>query len=282
MHSRGLARTQEDSPFDAGRITCPQGGEDRWSARWLMGQMGYSRWENFETPIRRAMKTAENQDMDVATLFLRSQEKTGGRPREDFELSRYAAYLVAMNGDPNIPEVAAAQHYFAVRTREAEIAAPRELSGPELLARAVLEAQTMLTAKDHRIAELVELREADRPAVEYVTTHVLVDDDVMLIEDWGRTYGLTRPQAFELLLAKEIIFQKACEHWSSSKQRKVAECEYRSYAGKPAYTWFALKEQRNAPRRHNGQARNTLYVKAMHAVDLARLTGLLPNIEVVA
>ncbi len=25
-----------DSPFDDGRTPCPQGGEDRWSARWLM------------------------------------------------------------------------------------------------------------------------------------------------------------------------------------------------------------------------------------------------------
>lgn len=48
MHSRGLAHTQDDSPFDTGRITCPQGGEDRWSARWLMGQLGYDKWERFE------------------------------------------------------------------------------------------------------------------------------------------------------------------------------------------------------------------------------------------
>lgn len=48
MHSRGLARTEEDSPFDAGRIACAQGGEDRWSSRWLMGQLGYGKWERFE------------------------------------------------------------------------------------------------------------------------------------------------------------------------------------------------------------------------------------------
>lgn len=107
------------SPFDAIRQVRPDGSEF-WSARGLMPLMGYARWENFETPINRAVKTAENQGMSVGTLFLRSQEKTGGRPREDFELARYAAYLVAMNGDPNIPEVAAAQHYFAVRTRQAE------------------------------------------------------------------------------------------------------------------------------------------------------------------
>ena len=108
-----------ESPFDRIRQVRPDGTEF-WSARDLMPLMGYSRWENFETPIKRAIKTAENQRMKADILFLRSQEKTGGRPREDYELSRYAAYLVAMNGDPNIAECAAAQHYFAVKTREAE------------------------------------------------------------------------------------------------------------------------------------------------------------------
>ena len=107
------------SPSDRIRRVRPDGTEF-WSARDLMPLMGYSRWENFEKPINRAMKTAKNQGLDVDKLFLRSQEKTGGRPRDDYELSRYAAYLVAMNGDPNIPECATAQHYFAVKTREAE------------------------------------------------------------------------------------------------------------------------------------------------------------------
>lgn len=39
---------QSESPFDRGRVPCPQGGEDRWSARWLMEQMGYDNWQNFE------------------------------------------------------------------------------------------------------------------------------------------------------------------------------------------------------------------------------------------
>lgn len=107
------------SPFDTIKIITPA-GEERWSARDLMGLMAYSTWQKFEVPLHRAMSTAKNQGMDIENLFNRSVEKTGGRPREDYHLNRYAAYLVAMNGDPNIPEVAAAQHYFAVRTREAE------------------------------------------------------------------------------------------------------------------------------------------------------------------
>ena len=42
------------------------------------------------------------------------------REIEDYFISRFGAYLFAMNGDPRKPEVAAAQAYFAVQTRRAE------------------------------------------------------------------------------------------------------------------------------------------------------------------
>lgn len=106
------------SPFD--RLRDP---DNRWSTRKLQILMGYSRWENLTPALRRAMASARNEGLDVDDVFLRSQENPsnqGGRPREDFRLTRHAAYLLAMNGDPNKPEVAAAQTYFARKTREAE------------------------------------------------------------------------------------------------------------------------------------------------------------------
>lgn len=110
------------SPFDVGRTPCPQGGEDRWSLRWLMGQMGYSAWQNFEPIIERAKTAARNEGFNVRTLFMQTHEKSGGRPQTDYLATRFAAYLVAMNGQPSKPEVAAAQTYFVVKAREAELA----------------------------------------------------------------------------------------------------------------------------------------------------------------
>jgi DNA-damage-inducible protein D len=117
----------EASPFDAIRQTREDGSEF-WSARDLMPLLGYDRWENFEQAIERARISAGVQDISPADLFRGITKKGAGRPQADVELARFACYLVAMNGDPRKPEVAAAQAYFAVKTREAETAPVRDLA----------------------------------------------------------------------------------------------------------------------------------------------------------
>lgn len=131
-----------ETPFDAYKTTRSDGSE-YWSARTLMSLMGYTKWDHFTTPLLRAIKAAENMGNDLGILFPQSRKKTGGAPLLDYELSRFAAYLVAMNGDPNKDQVAAAQSYFAIRTREAETAQVALPSRKEL-ALMVVEAEEQL------------------------------------------------------------------------------------------------------------------------------------------
>ncbi|MCF3939957.1 phage antirepressor KilAC domain-containing protein [Gordonia tangerina] len=118
----------EGSPFDAIRRTTPEGRE-YWSARDLMPLLGYDRWENFARAIARAEIAVDAQGSDhdhhfrdATKVVQRSQG--GGSKLADVELTRFAAYQVAMCGDPRKVEVAAALAYFAIRTREAEVAQP--------------------------------------------------------------------------------------------------------------------------------------------------------------
>ena len=119
------------SPFDAIRHT-NENGEDYWSARELGPMLGYSRWQRFAPVIAKAETACEQSNNVVSDHFthlgtLIEAGKGAQREIEDVHLSRYACYLVVQNGDPEKPVIAAGQTYFAMRTREAELA--EELAG---------------------------------------------------------------------------------------------------------------------------------------------------------
>ncbi len=100
-------------------------GVEFWCARDLMEPLGYARWENFDEAVKRAMVSCENNETPVDSHFreVTKMVKSGvaSVPRKDYKLTRYACYLVAMNGDTRKPEIAIAQAYFAVQTRKQEL-----------------------------------------------------------------------------------------------------------------------------------------------------------------
>ena len=97
-----------------------------WYARELQGVLGYARWENFVVAINRAMESCKTQNINIDDHFrevtkMISLAKGAQRAVQDFMLTRYACYLIAQNGDPKKEEIAFAQSYFAIQTRNAEL-----------------------------------------------------------------------------------------------------------------------------------------------------------------
>lgn len=121
---------QYKTSFDAiASYTEGEDGKEKvevWFARDLMSQLGYSKWENFQTAIGRAIDSCRTQGIDAEDYFRsvrRTIELGNGATRdvEDYMLTRYACYLIAQNGDPRKEQIAFAQSYFAVQTRKAEL-----------------------------------------------------------------------------------------------------------------------------------------------------------------
>jgi DNA-damage-inducible protein D len=97
-----------------------------WEARELQPLLGYNKWEQFEQVIKKAMISCEATGNIVDDHFPsgRKMVKLGSgaeRAVKDYTLSRLACYLIAMNGNPRLPQIAAAQQYFAVSTRKNEM-----------------------------------------------------------------------------------------------------------------------------------------------------------------
>jgi DNA-damage-inducible protein D len=259
---------RDESPFDA--IMLP--GE-RWSARDLQAATKYTRWEDFAKIIERAIVSARNSGHDAAQSFSVITEKPegGGRPRQDYSLSRFGAYLTVMNGDPNMPEVAAAQAYFAVKTREAEtrpVAPP--LTGPELIATALIESQKMVEARDARIHQLEEKVTADAPKVGYIDQYV-TDTDLLSFSTVASTNGVTEKALRELLLKKDWIYAQTDSRWSESKGCKVTRNRYSEKADKKRL--FRRVETHEAPRFRGSEVMHTLKVTPAGAEAIARLVA---------
>lgn len=82
-----------------------------WKAREFGEMLGYASFSTFKKAINRAIQTCVTLNLSVMENFVELPPAEG--KGIDYKLSRFACYLVAMNGDVRKPQVAAAQAYFA-------------------------------------------------------------------------------------------------------------------------------------------------------------------------
>lgn len=252
-------------------------GVEFWSGRDLMQLMGYSTWQKFENPLNRAMRAAENEGRDIQDLFHRSVEKGAGRPREDVHMVRYAAYLVAMNGDPNMPQVAAAQSYFAIRTREAEVASEMssQLPVPQTMSEAL-----RLAADQWDKRELAEARAEEAETV----VKAVNSNRGLNLRKFHKHYfpDVGEREFFELLYSSKLLIDQRRSRWSASKEAWVSGYEHMhpTYKGKryfyldgPVINEVRRERTFVRPGHPEVELRNLLIRKGLPAADIKEIAA---------
>lgn len=152
------------SPFDAIRHVDGQGNEF-WFARELMELLSYAKWDKFSVVIDNAKENIETLALTVVEHFfpveVKNTDANGKRKRGraglDYKLSRLACYHIALCCDSRGNDsVKTAKHYFAIKTREAEVVIPqqndqlRELE----LRNSILEKQLALQNLDNAMIQM--------------------------------------------------------------------------------------------------------------------------------
>ena len=103
-----------------------ENGQEFWYARELQTALDYKRWDKFKNVIEKAIIACEESQNNINEHFSHvgktiPMPNNATKTISDYELSRYACYLIVMNGDSRKPVIALGQTYFAVKTRQQEL-----------------------------------------------------------------------------------------------------------------------------------------------------------------
>jgi phage antirepressor YoqD-like protein len=197
-----------DAPFD--RIRREDEHGEYWTGRDLMGPMEYLRWEKFADVIEKAKTSlALVQGVEQAehhfAIWGRDGGRWGNQRLDDYRLTRFGAYLVAMAGDDTKKAVAEARIYFAVKTREAEVAPTRQL--PRSYAEALRELAGEVEAHEQTKARVIEL-EPDAARAR----QTLDADGLSLVRTVAKRFGIKEKALREFLYAEKILIRGGSCH----------------------------------------------------------------------
>jgi len=137
-----------------GQSNHTENGIEFWFARDLQTLLGYSEWRNFQKVIAKGKEACKNSSHLIDDHFVdinKMVDLGSGAKRtvKDIQLTRFACYLIAQNGDPQKEEIAFAQNYFAVQTRKLEIIEEKINQAKRL------EAREKLTLSEKKLSQLI-------------------------------------------------------------------------------------------------------------------------------
>lgn len=143
------------SPFDSIR-RYDKSGCEWWSARDLQKMLGYIKWQMFEKSIEQGLENLESAVGDTSTHALLLEVTLKYQKAKDYKLSRLACYHVTLACDSSgKPNVKAAKHYFATKTRESELAKQEPMSLMQMIA-----AQALAIDAQNKEIESIKQRQA--------------------------------------------------------------------------------------------------------------------------
>lgn len=139
-------------------------GQEFWYARELQPVLEYAEWRNFNKVIEKAKTACKESKIETFDHFVDVNKMVDigsntTREIDDIMLSRYACYLIVMNGDPRKEVIALGQTYFAVKTRQQEI----------------IEKYDELSEDQKRLAIRNEMTEHNKALVEGVSGELIVE-----------------------------------------------------------------------------------------------------------
>ena len=199
------ALIKSNSAFDALRREDERG--EYWTGRDLMAAVEYDKWERFEDAIERARVALVNVGEVPDEHASRLREPSGQTTRVNYRLTRYGAYMVVMNGDSRKPAIAAAQSYFAIRTREAEVkgVGTADLPAiPQTYAEALRAAADQADRADKAEAKVAELE----PKADLADTFLIADGSTRLVREVAKLLGIKEGDLRRFLLDEKLIFVK--------------------------------------------------------------------------